>query len=131
MHVTVGTRGGDLLSALLKLTTYPSLCPHPLFDLQKRSASISEGQWVHTFCCMEQFTDTPLLRIHFHVRCHCVRLPLCCQQQNVTGYWWEDSAPAAMPSSSMSGVVGQQNKIGGITFGAAPLIFPSLLSLFI
>jgi len=30
------------------------------------------------FFCMEEFRGTPLLHPHFHVRCHSVRLPLCC-----------------------------------------------------
>ena len=36
------------------------------------------------------------------------------QQQNVTEYWWEDSASTAIPSTF--GIVGQRNKRGGITF---------------
>ena len=30
------------------------------------------------FFCMEEFSYTPLLHTNFHVRCHFVRLPLCC-----------------------------------------------------
>jgi len=30
------------------------------------------------FLRMEEFNYTPLLHTHFHVRCHFVRLPLCC-----------------------------------------------------
>ena len=54
-----------------------SLCSHPLFSLPECSASVSGCQWVHFFC-MEEFNETPLLHMHFHVRCHFVRLPLCC-----------------------------------------------------
>jgi len=44
-------RGGDtlLLSSLLKCTSHPWLCSHPLFGLQKCSASISECQWITFF----------------------------------------------------------------------------------
>ena len=41
------------------------------------------------------------------------------QQQTVTEYWWEGSTSTAIPASSASDVVGQQNKTGGSTFGAA------------
>ena len=30
------------------------------------------------FFHMEEFNDAPLLHAHFHVRCHLVRVPLCC-----------------------------------------------------
>ena len=30
------------------------------------------------FFCTEEFNVTPLLHTHFHVRCHFIRLPLCC-----------------------------------------------------
>jgi len=39
------------------------------------------------------------------------------QQQNVMEYWWEGPTPTVMPPTSASDVVGQHNKIGGITFG--------------
>ena len=31
-----------------------------------------------SFFCIEEFCDTSLLHMHFHVRCHRVRLHLCC-----------------------------------------------------
>ena len=34
-------------------------------------------------------------------------------------YWWENSSSAATSSTFTSDFVGQHNKIGGITFGAA------------
>ena len=51
----------------------------------------------------------PLLHMYFHVRHHFVRLPLC---------WWEGFSSTAIPIVP-SDVVGQQNKIAGITFKAA------------
>ena len=48
--------------------------------------------------------------------------PSVAQQQNVTGYWQEGTASTAIPSTSTSAVVDQDNKIGSITCGAA-LVF--------
>lgn len=45
-------------------------------------------------------------------------LPPVLWQRHVMEYWWEDSISCAVPSTSTSGIVGQHNKIGGITFGA-------------
>jgi len=39
------------------------------------------------------------------------------------GYWWEGSTSAAIPPTAASDVVGQHNEIGGITFGAALILF--------
>ncbi len=41
---------------------------------QQASMNVSVYHFFHT----EEFSDTPLLHLHFHVRCHFVRLPLCC-----------------------------------------------------
>ena len=64
---------------------------------------------------------------HFHVRhqfCHTASLlPSVTWQQNVTEYWWEGSVSTVIPPTSASDVVGQHNKIEGITFRAA-LIHP-------
>jgi len=46
-------------------------------------------------------------------------LPSVTRQQNVIEYWWEGSIFSAIPPASTSDSAGQQNKIGGITFGAA------------
>jgi len=45
-------------------------------------------------------------------------LPSVAWQQHVAKYWWEGSASTAIPLASSSYIVGQHNKIGGITFGA-------------
>jgi len=37
------------------------------------------------------------------------------------GYWWEGSTSTAIPPTSATDAVGEHNKIGGITFGAALL----------
>jgi len=38
------------------------------------------------------------------------------------GYWQEDSTCTAMPPASASDIVRQCNRIGDITFGAAPVV---------
>ena len=45
-------------------------------------------------------------------------LPSVTQQQHGMGYLWESSASTSKPPS-VSDVMGQHNKIGGITFRAA------------
>jgi len=63
---------------------------------------------------MDEFDSTSLLHSLFRVRCHFVRTG----QQNVMAYWREGSTFIAM-SPSASDIVGQCNKIEGISFGAA------------
>jgi len=82
------------------------------------------------FFHVEEFNDAPLLYVHFHVRCHFVRVPLCCHLphgNDVMEYWWEGSTCTAIPPPSASDMVGQHHNIGGITFGAA-FIHKSTLS---
>ena len=74
------------------------------------------------FFFMEEFSDTPLLHPHFHVRLCSVSAPLLpsvTQQQHVMGCWWEGSASTAIPPTPTSDVAYQHHKIGGITFGRA------------
>jgi len=49
-------------------------------------------------------------------------MPSVARQQNVMEYCWESSTSTAIPSTSASDVMGQHNKIGGITFRAAVVI---------
>ncbi len=46
-------------------------------------------------------------------------LPSVTEQQNIMKFWWECPAPAAVPRTPASDIVGQHNKTGGITSGAA------------
>ena len=109
------------------LTT--SLYSHPLFDLHKRSASVNgcqrvkflphEGiQWhtfaSHTFPCQMLLCQTAPLLLSV------------IGQQNVTEYWWEGPTSTAVTPTSTSDIVGQHNKIGGITFGSALVHSPWL-----
>jgi len=52
-------------------------------------------------------------------------LPSVTRRQNGMEYWWEGSASIAVPPTSAYDIVGQQNNIGGITFGAAFVLFPT------
>lgn len=45
--------------------------------------------------------------------------PSVTRQQNLTRYWWEDSASTVRPPAYASDIVGQCNKTGGVTFRAA------------
>jgi len=56
-------------------------------------------------------------------------LPSVTQQQNAMEYWWEGSTCTTMPPTSTSDVVHQQNKIGGIYFGAIFIHMYALLFL--
>ena len=49
----------------------------------------------------------------------CLSAVVCHTEQNVAGYWWEDSVSTVIPPTSASDVVAQDNKIEGITFGAS------------
>jgi hypothetical protein len=40
----------------------------------------------------------------------------------LTNYWWKGSTSTAIPPASTSNIIGQHNKIGGITFGAPLLL---------
>ena len=111
----------DLLSPLLKHATYHLTMQRPLFDLHNHSASVNEYQWVpfslHGGTQWYPFISYVLP--HWMSFCQSAPLqPAVTQQQNVVAYWQEGSTSTAIPSTSTSDVVGQHNKIGGITFRA-------------
>ena len=123
--IKICTRGDpQLLSPLLKCAPTASLCSHPLLGLHRHSASTDECQWVpcfphggiqwHTFASYAHPYQTPFCQT-------APLLPSVTWQQNVMGYWWEGSAPTPTPQISTSDVMGQDNKIGSITFRAAIL----------
>jgi len=71
----------------------------------------------YTFPCQAPFCQTAPI------------LPSGTQQQNVMEYWWEGSTSTATLPTSTSDIMGQHNKIGGITLGAALLVkFPTVSS---
>ena len=55
-----------------------SMCSHTLFGLQNvQQVLMNVNRCLFVFC-MEEFSDTPLLCMHIHVRHHFVRLCLWC-----------------------------------------------------
>jgi len=72
------------------------------------------------FFHMEEFDDTPLLHMHFHVR-----LPLCfnLSHGNKTEYQQDGSTSTAIPPTSTSDIMGQHSKIWGITFREALMYY--------
>ena len=95
---------------LLKRTTHPSLCSHPLVGLPKCSVSTNKCQWVifflyegiqfHTFAssalpCQTSFWQSAPL------------LPSASQKLRGMGYWWEGSTYIVVPATSTSDTVGQ------------------------
>ena len=132
LHATVVTVCISRGSTVSQLLPWPccwntphtaSLCWRLLVSLHKHSASPNECQWVHFFFYMGKFNDRALLHTHFLVRHHSVRLPLCCHLShgnkmkcNIDG---KVQPFTAIPPTSASDVMGQHDKIGGITFRAA------------
>ena len=126
--VKIGTDGGDLLSPLLKHTLTTSLCSCSLFGLHKHTTNVDECQWVpffshggiqwhpfssYAFPCQTPFCQTAPM------------LPSIMQQQHLMEYWWEGSTFTAIPPPSATDIVGQHNKIGGITFREVLVILPA------
>jgi len=98
-----------------------SLCSHPLFGLQKYSAIVCECQWIQFFSTwIQQHTCASYALLSQTPFCQTAPLlPSLTQQQNATEYYWQSSTSTAIPPPSTSDTVGQHDKIGGITFGAA------------
>ena len=48
----------------------------------------------------------------------CLSAVVCHTEQNVAGYWWEDSVSTVISPTFTYDLMGHCNKIGGITFGA-------------
>ena len=91
---------------------------HHLVSINIKKVSVNA-----IFFCMDEFNDAPLFNTHFLVRCHVVRLPLCCHlshsnkmQQNI-GKKVQPLLPyyQHLPLN----VVDQHNNTRNITMGAA------------
>ena len=81
-------------------------------NVQQASMNVIGCNFFHTFAsyalpCQMPFCQTAPL------------LSSVARQRNLTEYWWEGSTSTAISTTFASDVVGQQNKIGGINFGAA------------
>ena len=75
-----------LLLPLLKGTTPLPYCAHIHCSvcINTRQALMNISR---CFFCIEEFTSTPLLHLHVHVRYHCVRLPLHCHLSHDNKMW--------------------------------------------
>ena len=113
-------------------TTTTSLrCIHCLVFTNVQQASTNVNG-CHFFLLRRIQWHPPLLHMHFHGRHHSAwsppLLPSVAWQQNVTEYSWEGSTFTAVTPTFISDVMGQYNKVGGITFRAA-LVY--LISMYI
>jgi len=71
---------------------------------------------------MKEFNNTPLLHPHFHIRCHFVRLSsvaICHMAATHNRILVGNYNLYCHVRTITSNIVGQHNKIGGITFRAA------------
>jgi len=59
----------------------------------------------------------------------CPSAAICHTATNLTGYWQEGSTSALIAPTSTADVMGQQNKIGGITFETALVYGDSIKAL--
>ena len=97
------SKGNPLLLLPLLKCLITSLCSHPLFSLQKRSANVNNVSGCHFF---------PLGRIQWHIfasytlpcqTTFCQTAPLLpsvIQQQHVVEYWWEGAISTVIPPTS-------------------------------
>ena len=73
---------------LLKCITTVS-CAHTYhlvsITIQQTSMNVSGCHFVR----VEEFSDTPLLHTHFHVRCHSVRPSFCCHLSHRNKIKWD------------------------------------------
>lgn len=60
-------------------------CSHSLSSFRKLSAYVDKYQWVQSFR-MNEFNDTPLLRMHLYVRCHFSRLISVTRHKRIIRY---------------------------------------------
>lgn len=87
-------------------------------NIQQASMNTNGCQFFH----MIEFSGTSLLHVHFHVRCHFVRLSLCYHlfhgnkiEQNISGKVQPLLPNRQYPPTEIM----SQHKLGGITFRAA------------
>jgi len=95
---------------------------HCLVSINAQRISMNASGWC--FFCMENLI-THLCSTHTSlsdaIRSHCPSAAVRHTQQHALEYCWEASASNAIPPTSASAIMGQQNKTGGIVFGAAIL----------
>jgi len=90
-------------------------CAHMYFlvsiNVWKASVNVNGSSF-----CTGEFSDTPLLSTHFHVRHHVVRLPLCCHLSHDNKMWWNTGG--RLHASDIT----CQYKSVAITFGSALVV---------
>ena len=132
METTEDTKGTTTLSdVLVKICTSRDETHHPLphcahihclVSINAQRTSTNASGWC--FFCMENLI-THLCSTHTSlsdaIRSHCPSAAVRHTQQHALEYCWEASASNAIPPTSASAIMGQQNKTGGIVFGAAIL----------
>ena len=88
-------------------------CTH-IWSLVSNIQQASVNVRACNFILIEEFSYTPLIHTHFHVRHHVIRPHInghfVTQQQNVIYYFQEDSISTASPPTFASDVMGQHNK---------------------
>ena len=95
-----------------------SLCSHPLFSSVQQVLMNVSG--CHVFC-VEELSASHALPYQMPFCQTAPLLPTVIQQQQVMRYWWEGSASTAIPLTSASDAVGQQDNIGSVTSNAVLL----------
>jgi len=79
-------------------------------NIQQELMNVSRLQLFHT----AEFSDTPLLHIHLHVRRHwsdCPLLPSVTQQQPGMEYWWEGLISTVITPIAASDIMSQHHRL--------------------
>jgi len=132
LHATnakIFTKRGAPQSPLLKRTTHPHsahICWLDSINIQQVSMNGSGCHFfLHGGIQFHTFASSAFPSMSDAILSECPSLlPSVMRQQHVMEHWWEGSASTAIPPASTSDMVGQDHKIGGITFGAALIALP-------
>ena len=86
-------------------------------NVQQVSVNVNGCHLFH----MEEFNSTPLLHPHLHVRCHSVRLPICCHLSHGKKMWWniDEKVRPLLPNHQHPPLTVWFNIITWQAFGAA------------
>jgi len=100
----------------------PPLCAHihclVSINVQEVAMNVSGCHFFY----MEEFSSTPLLQHTSMSDTPFVRLSPVTQKQNITEYWWKGSTSIATSPASISDIMGQHNKIGGLILFTTALV---------
>ena len=110
------------LSCQLKFTTHHLTVPTSTVQSPE---TLSNSQWMSVgavYFHTGKLNSAHLLCMPFHLRCHCVRLSLCCHLSHGNKMEWNiggNVQPLLPYHQHTYDTAGQQNKAGHITSGAA------------